>query len=135
MKYIILSKKDSEYAIQLSEAIWSISIPKSIQHEKNHTTKYYSSPIEYKGSDESYLGFIALPVEEKGFYIHPQSDISILSEFLNNVLTSSEKTSFENVVESSKGSKLNFLQVLQQSSLSNSIKTEEEMDLLEWFGG
>ena len=129
MNYLILSQPDLDRAQNLSAAIWNLSSPLAVQQSKGRVTTHWSNPIQHPTT-----GAVALPLPAAAEFIDQAADIAGVAPFLNGVLNASEQSAVAGKINSAKGNRLSFSSILTSApSLSNKIKTQEQMEADGWF--
>jgi hypothetical protein len=123
--YLVLSKNSLEYAKAISSALWKLSRPDAGELD----TKYYNGWIEHKDTR------VALEFPDGDTQpVHVDADSAAFVAVIAPVVSEAEQNAIQGILDASRGSRINILQVLQNSpSLTPNLKTREQMEADGWF--
>jgi len=136
MEYTNILVADEARAIELSTALWSLSVPNLSGHQTNKYCGWITHPT---------TGGAVIQLPNKALYIHPEADINALDSFLMPLITAEELDQVHYVLNICRnggsdpdnenyipGNRVNFLDFLPQS-LTNRVKSNQQLEDEGWF--
>lgn len=124
MHYLILLTPSIEYAEAISRELWLLVRPAG-----NETTQYYTGRYAHPDGTKVCIG----PVE--GTHpIHAEADEFTLTALISPAITDEEEDAIVQTIADAKGGSLDVLAMLQGiDSLSQNLRTREQLDAAGWF--
>jgi hypothetical protein len=119
MTYLIPSTPSEDYARSMSAALYALSAPADAQTQD--AVRWIAHPE---------TGDVALRLGDEGSYLQPDADVSAFVGLLP--ITEGEASDLTDKLDAARGTHLRYVDMLPDS-LTDDIKTREQMDADGWF--